>query len=391
MHTIPKTGFAALWFVGTAVLPAGAGELLTPLFRRGDANLDGAIRFSDASFLEDALLLDGEAPGCVDAADVNDDGRLHGADPLYLLDWLFGSGAAPPSPFTTPGADLTLDGLGCLLSAIELPDLPVPGVRLDLEGPRSLARGQRGVPLFLTATTLGPIDAFSIALEIDRQAIAVRGADFEETVFPAALRAAFESSALFRFAVIPQPQSARDLLLVGAIFIGPDGQRIRFPATTGRLSGAPLLRLLIDVVPDAPLGQRTVLENASPPLGLAGLLTELTGGGSSIFPEGLPSYRIPVVEAGELILNRRSDANNDRFTDISDPMYTLSALFLGGRPPDCQDTADSNDDGTVDIADPIYTLQFLFTAGPPPPPPYPDCGVDPTLDTLPFCTTTCRR
>jgi hypothetical protein len=79
---------------------------------------------------------------------------------------------------------------------------------------------------------------------------------------------------------------------------------------------------------------------------------------------------------------RRGDANIDERFDISDPVNTLSVLFLGEGKTGCEDAMDSNDDGKVDITDGIYSLASLFTGGPDPKPPYPDCGVDPGSDGL---------
>ncbi|MCA8958990.1 MAG: dockerin type I repeat-containing protein [Planctomycetes bacterium] len=83
-------------------------------------------------------------------------------------------------------------------------------------------------------------------------------------------------------------------------------------------------------------------------------------------------------------LLRRGDANGDGDFDIADAVFTLSALFVAGStPPGCEDAADSNDDGNVDIADAVFTLSALFVVGaPPPPPPHPDCGEDPSADSL---------
>jgi hypothetical protein len=392
----PKAVAAVLLSLGAVLAPAALGtELLTPIFRRGDANLDGRIDLSDASFLLDALLMDG--PGCLDAADANDDGLLDDKDALYLLDWLYPKGPGepppPPPPFEVPGIDLTADGIGCLVSSIEPAGDPAPGVKLELLGPEVIARGQKGLPVLLAATTTGPIDALSIVLLIDREAVRVTGGDLEETIFPQPLRTGFEDTDFFRFRVIPQPDSTRDLLLVGTVFVGPDLERIRFPATTGPVTGAPLLRLLLDVAPDAPLEERTVLENAPAPLLLdaAGPLSGFTAGGKSVLPGTLPSYRVKLVEAGELILSRRADSNNDRSIDITDAVFTLDFLFLGGPPPSCSDSADADDNGAVDISDPVFTLQYLFAGGATPRSPFPYCGYDPTPDSLPVCLESCAN
>ncbi len=82
---------------------------------------------------------------------------------------------------------------------------------------------------------------------------------------------------------------------------------------------------------------------------------------------------------------RRGDSNDDSMFDISDAVFTLSALFSAGSPaPSCVDAADSNDDGSFDISDAIHTLGALFQSGSPQPgdPGPTTCGVDPTPDGL---------
>ena len=63
-------------------------------------------------------------------------------------------------------------------------------------------------------------------------------------------------------------------------------------------------------------------------------------------------------------------------------IFTLSYLFAEGSPPSCLDAADANDDGGIDMPDGIFILQNLFASGPAIPPPYPGCGIDPTVDEL---------
>ena len=50
---------------------------------------------------------------CLDAADVNDDGRIDVSDPIHLLHHLFLGGEAPASPYPGCGWDKTPDDLGC--------------------------------------------------------------------------------------------------------------------------------------------------------------------------------------------------------------------------------------------------------------------------------------
>jgi hypothetical protein len=78
----------------------------------------------------------------------------------------------------------------------------------------------------------------------------------------------------------------------------------------------------------------------------------------------------------------RGDSNSDNDLDLADAIFTLSYLFAKGPAPSCLDSADANDDGAVDLADGVYILQNLFANGPAIPAPYPDCGVDTTVDEL---------
>jgi len=83
---------------------------------------------------------------------------------------------------------------------------------------------------------------------------------------------------------------------------------------------------------------------------------------------------------------RRGDSTADGPIDITDAVYILSHLFLGGEAPRCPDAADSNDDGVLDISDPLSMLGFLFLGGAAPPAPGPrDCGPDPSADGLGTC------
>ncbi|HAK96568.1 MAG TPA: hypothetical protein DCM87_16655 [Planctomycetes bacterium] len=95
-----------------------AGATLVPgalaaHFIRGDANRDNKVNIADAVALCWTAVGRGPIP-CEDAGDVNDNGRIDIADPIYLLMYLFAAGRPPASPFPQAGADLTpWDDLGC--------------------------------------------------------------------------------------------------------------------------------------------------------------------------------------------------------------------------------------------------------------------------------------
>ncbi|MEM7263244.1 MAG: discoidin domain-containing protein, partial [Planctomycetota bacterium] len=81
----------------------------------------------------------------------------------------------------------------------------------------------------------------------------------------------------------------------------------------------------------------------------------------------------------------RGDPDASGAINITDGIFLLNFLFLGGPAPGCRDAGDADDSGAINITDGIFVLNFLFLGGPNPPGPYPDCGVDTTDD-----TTTCE-
>ena len=78
----------------------------------------------------------------------------------------------------------------------------------------------------------------------------------------------------------------------------------------------------------------------------------------------------------------RGDANLDASLAIADPVRILNFNFTGGVSLGCMDAADSNDDGRVDISDSVFLLRYLIVGGKPPPPPLAQPGIDGTDDQL---------
>jgi hypothetical protein len=78
----------------------------------------------------------------------------------------------------------------------------------------------------------------------------------------------------------------------------------------------------------------------------------------------------------------RGDPNGSGALDISDAVFLLRWLFLGGKGPACDDAADSNDDGGISITDPIVILGFLFHGTAAPADPFRTCGRDSTPEEL---------
>jgi hypothetical protein len=75
----------------------------------------------------------------------------------------------------------------------------------------------------------------------------------------------------------------------------------------------------------------------------------------------------------------RADANADNDVNISDGIFVLNFLFIGGPEPTCLESADTNADGDLNITDGVYLFSFLFLGGDGIPPPN-ACGEAPLGD-----------
>lgn len=80
----------------------------------------------------------------------------------------------------------------------------------------------------------------------------------------------------------------------------------------------------------------------------------------------------PVLDHGSItVFDRpittqdRGDCNSDSIFDISDPIFTLLYLFVGGSTkPSCPEVCDVNGDAIIDLSDPVYSLNRLYSGGP---------------------------
>jgi mono/diheme cytochrome c family protein len=64
----------------------------------------------------------------------------------------------------------------------------------------------------------------------------------------------------------------------------------------------------------------------------------------------------------------RGDANSDGTISITDAIFTLNFLFLGGERPKCEPIADTDALGGLNITDGVFLLGHLFLGGSAPPP-----------------------
>jgi len=60
------------------------------------------------------------------------------------------------------------------------------------------------------------------------------------------------------------------------------------------------------------------------------------------------------------------DANADGSTDVSDAVWIINYVFVGGLPPDPLSIGDANCDVSVDVSDAVWIIIYVFVGGNPP-------------------------
>ncbi|MBD3162917.1 MAG: hypothetical protein GF346_10930 [Candidatus Eisenbacteria bacterium] len=81
----------------------------------------------------------------------------------------------------------------------------------------------------------------------------------------------------------------------------------------------------------------------------------------------------------------RGDTNADGVLDIRDAFYHMVAHRIDETSnlyPPCFDAVDFDDTGEITLDDLLGLLDYLYEGGAEPPPPFPECGTDPTEDPL---------
>ena len=132
-----------------------------------------------------------------------------------------------------------------------------------------------------------------------------------------------------------------------------------------------LLRIRYEPGPDAVPGERYPVRYTNT-LGEPPVSVLFVVGGFEVVPETLPGW--VELPAAFPLLVLRGDAQGDGEVTMTDAIFVLNWLFLGGRRPPCMEQADINGSRDVNLADGVYELQWEFIGGPPPPPPFPGCG-----------------
>lgn len=333
------------------------------------------------------------APG---GGDGNGDGRLDGLDARAFLDSMTGpSGVASPSARHAFDSDhdRAVDMIDYLafLGEIKPPD-PSPPTPIDLRvtsGAEARVRVPTGTPVeYEVRAVLG--DQTNLGLGAIVFDLIFTGGDLE----PAALPSEMPMLGFVPLLGITNPGGFGGSP-EGGVLLQADGSQNLWgtlpsvvPYPIGRvLEGVAHTEIVIARgtlrAPDVPGTYLADILNAAgatleerPTVARDGLAPWTVG---PLAARSLGSLEVEVVEP----VFRRGDTNGDGRLDVSDPVATLGALFLGSDPIACLDAADANDDGATDISDAVAVLAYLFLGGREPPAPGPlACGPDPGADAL---------
>lgn len=388
----------ALWGACVAALLLGMFSLVPPpqaaaadaLFLRGDVNSDGKVSISDSLMLRRWLFIpDSMEPTCLDAADADDNGDLDITDEVIIISALFlGNPLTLMEPFPLVGADPTPDDIGRNLGCQSYEPVP-PGSTSDIVrlGKVEAVPGQEVIiPVYMTLSQ--EVEAFQLVVSYDPVIFAPpgpsysRGIIFEGTIFESLYPDRAEQGYRPDYRALREFPDQGILIISLASNISDEEHNI--PPGTDIL----VLKFKMPVSPDAQPGTVISLDLTNGPDGQGVtppyyIQNELTYRGAgkllSVLPQRI-SGKVAIVD--DLTFFIRGDANSDKLVDISDPIFVLSYLFLGGQPPSCMDAADADDSGILEITDAVDILMSLYQGADSIAEPYPAPGKDPTGDDL---------
>ena len=368
-----------------------------PTFVRGDANVDGKVTLADVFSILGYLHRGGRLD-CLDAADVDDNGRISVADWLSLLVLVNRLGTPLDvlrSPYPRRGLDPSDDDLGCAFERAWAPPRGDPagagaggrggvGPEADFCDPDGFGSELEfihfapdeifvypGENLVRTTvvfeTVIGEVEALTLSVFSAPEFVRLESLRFADRFIEENVTSA-SSERLF--------DDARDQGFLAATLAIDLNTGTR---TLPRMPQRRIAEVTFSITEDAPVGEELSIEFRPYPGsgGLPEIPNELIREGLSREHERC-GVRLHVVRRDQLFV--RGDADRNESVNLSDAVAILRYLFDAERAvPACLDAADVNDNGSVDISDAAYLTGFLFLQGSAPLPPFPNAGRDSVL------------
>lgn len=241
--------------------------------------------------------------------------------------------------------------------------LTIPNDNFLLIEPAWAHPGQKNIPVYLNVFNKDKLQGLQVSCSFDPEMIHVADITQEDTLTEALDCEFFQ----------PVISNDNGFFIIGILLDDTPPVSKLYP-TTGYPLKAAILH--IDVQEDVPAPSEAVIAFEDG-LGTPAINNRVVVNSESIVPQTING----VVAVNTLPEFIRGDVNSDGRFDIADPVMMLLWKFYG-QPIDCVKAADADDNGEVGINDALFLMHFFFRNGDIIPPPFPEPGTDPTLDTL---------
>jgi Dockerin type I domain len=296
----------------------------------GDANGDIAVNVSDATWITSYLFRGGIAP--IGNADVDECGSVNVADVIYIYEYVFLDGPAPCE------GDVT-----CIL--------PTGNNAISLECPSEVngaLGGSIAIPIYMT--TDQAISGFSFGLSHSTTDIHISGIDFSESFLTHQQQ--YHLSVADHSGGYPYDGT----YFITWYVLGT----AEFPPLQPQNNGQ-LCKLWIEVPEGTPaqiidFDTCSLLDGSHP----WEFIFAPPGGGSII-----PAYSD--CGLAELIITYPEyvcgDTNADGTVNVSDAVWIINYVFVGGDPPYILEIGDVNCDAAVNVSDAVWIINYVFMNG----------------------------
>jgi hypothetical protein len=334
------------------------------------------VSVSDAVYLLKYAQGLAEEPGCLEAADVNDDGAVDFDDYADLSFFARHRFRVPCAPFPEPGVDDAADGIGCERYEPSEP-LHDPDAAIDV---RAGEVGEDGtVPLTIEISSSRPIQGFELVLSFSGTRLFPGGYrslidGVKELVSGGSGGDGERVSMAFIYNIADVRTAGGSFVRGGGLATGASLAVLEFHACLAEATAAGSYAIEVEraELVDAETNRAILATAAAEPIVVA---ADFGPGRGCV--DHAPSEVVtfcdeePPVNLAEFV---RGDANSDGRLSLADAMTIGLFLFTGGEPSSCQESADLDSDGAVDMSDFAFSVAAIFGKGPLPDAPYPDAG-----------------